>query len=107
MTEEVNISKSEDEWVFCRATYYNARTIFIAQRYLNEEITSMYGKDISMKDIQIECDDVDYAGYYYDVEYSQQYLYVLNGTQLETVVYRGEQSLMDNLALYVDDISHQ
>lgn len=105
VTEEVLISKSEDEFVFYRGTYYNARSISIAQRYLKEEIASIYGKDFSMEDIKIKCNDVDYAGYYYDAEYSQQYLFVLKGTQLETVIYQGEKNLPDYMQLYVDDIS--
>jgi hypothetical protein len=107
VTEEVDISKSEDEWVFYSATYYNARSISIAQLYLKEEMASIYSEDVSMKDIIIDCNNVDYAGYYYDAEYSQQYLYVLNGTQLETIVYRGEINLLDKIELFVADVSNK
>lgn len=105
VTEDVDISKSEDEWLFYRATYYNARSISIAQLYMKEEIASIHSKDVSMEDIKIECSDVDYAGYFYDAEYSQQHLYVLNGTQLETVVYNGEKNLLDHLEFFVDNVS--
>jgi hypothetical protein len=111
VSEDVRINEIANDGIVYIATYYNARSKGIAERYLKEEIPYILGEDVTMDDIEIKCDGVDYAGYYYEAgysygaEYSLQHLYILKGTQLETIVYQGELSLKDNLALYVEDIS--
>lgn len=107
VSEDVSIDEGDKGFIQYTATYYNARTEGIAERYLKEEISYSIGENVTMDDIQIKCDGVDYAGYYYKAGYSLQHLYILNGTQLETVVYLGEKNLNDYIRLYVDDISNR
>jgi len=102
---DVRIDEGKQDSILYIATYYNARSESVAKRYLKEEVSYATGQYIDMDDIQIKCDGVDYAGFYSDAYGSYQYLFVLNGTQLETVMYLGEKNLKDNLQLFVDDIS--
>lgn len=102
---EVHINKSEDEWVYYQATFYNARSVSIAQRFFEEEISYAYAKEVTMDTIKFECATVDYAGYYYNAAYSHQCLFLLKGSQIEIVVYNGEKNLRDYLQLFVDDIN--
>lgn len=105
VSEDVRINETANDGIVYIATYYNARSAGIALQYLKEDIPYIIGEGATMDGIKIKCDGVDYVGYYSSTRDSFQFLYVLNGTQLETVVYQGEKNLKDNLALYVDDVS--
>ena len=107
VSEDARIDEGEQNGVTYIATYYNARSEGIAERYLIEDIPYHIDEDVTMDDIKIKCDGIDYAGYYSSTRDSFQYLFVLNGTQLETVVYQGEKNLKDYLELFVDDISNK
>ncbi len=107
VSEDVRIDETTNNGIVYIATYYNARSEGIALRYLKEDIPYHIGEDVTMDDIKIKCDGIDYAGYYSSTRDSFQYLFVLNGTQLETVVYRGEINLLENIELFVADVSNK
>ena len=98
--------------------YYVARSELIAEEYLGEEVAyDLYGKvekdswSKALEEVSIECDGVDYAGYYTtedaDAEsYKEcQHLMLRKGKVIEIVSYQGPVDLRDKIKLYVDDLS--
>jgi hypothetical protein len=98
--------------------YYVARSELIAEEYLGEEVAyDLYGKvekdswSKALEEVRIECDGVDYAGYYTtedaDAEsYKEcQHLMLRKGKVIEIVSYQGPVDLRDKIKLYVDDLS--
>ena len=97
--------------------YYVARSELIAEEYLGEEVAyDLYGKvekdswSKALEEVSIECDGVDYAGYYTtedaDAEnYKEcQHLLLRKGKVIEIVSYQGSVDLRDKIKLYVDDL---
>ena len=97
--------------------YYVARSESIAEEYLGEEVAyDLYGKvekdswSKALEEVSIECDGVDYAGYYTtedaDAEnYKEcQHLLLRKGKVIEIVSYQGSVDLRDKIKLYVDDL---
>lgn len=115
----------EDETILLISTlhfyfsgYYVARNESIAEEYLGEEAAyDLYGKvekgawSKALKEVQIECEDVDYAGYYTtedtDAEnYNEcQHLLLRKGKVIEIVSYQGPIDLRGKIKIYVDEIS--
>ena len=114
----------EDETILLISTlhsyfsgYYVARSESIAEEYLGEEAAyDLYGKvekdswSKALEEVSIECDGVDYAGYYTtedaDAEnYKEcQHLLLRKGKVIEIVSYQGSVDLRDKIKLYVDDL---
>jgi hypothetical protein len=95
-----------------------ARSESIAEEYLGEEVAyDLYGKvekgawSKALEEVQIECDAVDYAGYYTTEDadadnYKEcQHLMLRKGKVIEIVSYQGPVDLRDKIKLYVDDLS--
>ena len=118
-------AESEDETILLISTlhfyfsgYYVARSESIAEEYLGEEVAyDLYDKvekgawSKALEEVQIECDAVDYAGYYTTEDadadnYKEcQHLMLRKGKVIEIVSYQGPVDLRDKIKLYVDDLS--
>jgi hypothetical protein len=65
----------------------------------------------ALEEVRIECDGVDYAGYYTtedaDAEnYKEcQHLLLRKGKVIEIVSYQGSVDIRDKIQIYVDDLS--
>ena len=89
---------------------YNFLSEKCAEGYINEEIAyDTYVKDgnVAAEKIKIDCDEVDYAGYYKepvsgrDKPYSYQSIYLRLEDKAIIVYYTGEKDLLGKLPIYV------
>ena len=117
-------AEREDETILLISTlhfyfsgYYVARSESIAEEYLGEEAAyGLYGKvedgvwSKALEEVRIECDGVDYAGYYTtedaDAEnYKEcQHLLLRKGKEIEIVSYQGSVDIRDKIQQYVDEL---
>ena len=89
------------EWFQYDATYLEARSEWIAKRYLHEEIEWM--QEQNAKKIKFDLPGADYAGYKKD-EYGYKYLYLRKNNCVEFIRYYGDKDLKKNAKSFLNDI---
>ena len=100
------------------SAYYIARSESIAEEYLGEEAAyDLYGKvdkgawSKALDEVYIECDGVDFAGYYTthdpDAEryYECQHLLLRKGKIIQIISYQGSIDLRNRMDLFVNEMS--
>lgn len=115
-------SGSDKEYGFYEATYYEAKTEWIASRYLEEEIRSdaewpfddssgeksngSFGSspEKAVSTIGFDVPGADYAGYAEDKD-GYGYLYIRKGKKAEIVSYRGNRDLKGSAQLFLKDLT--
>ncbi len=103
---------------FYFSAYYTARSGSIASEYLGEEAAyDLYGKvdkgawSKALDEVRIECDGVDYAGYYTtqdpDAEryHECQHLLLRKGRIIQIISYQGPLDIRDKMDLFVNEMN--
>lgn len=93
--------RSDNKGSFYCATYYYAKTEWIAKKYLEEEIKNHVDK--TSEKIAFDLLWADYAGYSRD-KWGYDNLFIRKGKKAEYVTYRGSKNLKKNADLFLEDL---